>query len=240
MLLSGVLGVFLLAGCGETVDPGVTTTTTTTATTTTTTTMTTTIPPLELPGERIEIFPFEGAELMVVGVAADDTLNMRSGPGVDFQVVLELDPLTDGIIATGHNRQLEDGSLWSEIVYEDGTGWANVAFLLHPGMVEDVTSQLWPDPVDRPRAATLLELGLLVAQERASLEPPSEIVVVDGPTVGDLGEITVDVIGMADDSIGGERLWVFAEPDPGGEGFVLRTLEVMFLCLRGVTDGLCV
>ena len=63
----------------------------------------------------------------------------------------------------------------------------------------------------------------------------------DGPNVGDLGEITLDVIGMGDDSILGERLHVFGDPDPGGESFTMRTVERTLLCARGVgDDGLCV
>src|SRR5690349_8782106 len=41
----------------------------------------TTIDPADLPGEVVEIYPYEGAELWVVGVEADDTLNVRVGPG---------------------------------------------------------------------------------------------------------------------------------------------------------------
>ena len=67
-----------------------------------------------------------------------------------------------------------------------------------------------------------------------------DVVVVDGPTVGDLGEITVDVVGFPDDSVLGARLRVFAEPDPGGESFTVRTVESTTLCRRAVSEGLCV
>ena len=43
--------------------------------------------------------------------------------------------------------------------------------------------------------------------------------------MSDLGEITVDVIGFPDDAQLGERLHVFAEPDPGGESFTVRSVE---------------
>jgi hypothetical protein len=194
----------------------------------------------ELPGEPIDIFPYEGASLGVVGVEADDTLNVRSGPGVDFDVVTELAPLADGFTATGANRQLDDGAIWAQIETEEGTGWANTAFLAHPGATDDVTSQLYPATEDRPRAETMLELGQTVGEAVASDEPPSTITVVDGPTVGDLGEITVDVIGLGDDALRGLRLHVFAQPDEGGETFTVRTVEQTFHCTRGVTDdGLC-
>lgn len=193
-----------------------------------------------LPGERVEIFPYEGAELAVVGVAADDTLKVRSGPGVEFDVVFELEPLAMDAVATGHNRSLGEAGFWSEITADGRTGWANSAFLLQPGQTRDITAELYPTPADRPSAETMLELGRTVAAANASEEPPSDIVVVDGPTVGDLGEITVDVIGLGDDAQGGVRLKIFAQPDPGGESFTVRTVEATVLCSRGVADGLCV
>ena len=108
------------------------------------------------------------------------------------------------------------------------------------GRTTDDTAALYPTPADRPAAETMLEIGQLVAEVHASDSPPSEIVVVDGPSVGDLGEITVDVLGLGDDSLGGVRLHVFAEPLPDGETFQVRTVETTLLCTRGVTDdGFC-
>ncbi|MFW6034017.1 MAG: SH3 domain-containing protein [bacterium] len=216
--------------------------------TSTTPSTTTTAPPAteppgaaSLPGERVDIFPYEGAQLTVVGVAADDTLNVRSGPGLDFDVLTQLDPLATNVTATGHNRSLGDTDVWSELTVDGKTGWANRAFLMQSGQVTDVTTALFPTPADRPAAATMLELGELVAGRRASDDPPSDIVVVDGPTVGDVPEITLDVIGLGGDAQGGERLKIFAERGPGGEGVTVRAVEATRLCLRAVTeDGLCV
>lgn len=254
-LILGLLTVALIAaGCGDddaetstdTSAPSETETEsdTTTASETETegSTSTTAAPtPAELPGERMDIFPYEGAELTVVAVEADDVLNVRAAPGVEFEIVTSLDPLADGIVPTGHNRQLDDGSIWAEVEADGETGWANTAFLAHPGAVDDVTSALWPDVADRPSAETMVQLGEAVAAQVAGDgEPAPDVVVVDGPTVGDLGEITVDVVGFPDDSVLGQRLHVFAEPDPGGESFTVRTVESTTLCRRGVSDGLCV
>lgn len=251
-LLGLIAASLLLAGCGDDDDTETTTDSTeTTATTgatssssstTESTTSTTAAPtPTELPGERIELFPQEGATLGVVGVAADDVLNVRAAPGTQYEIVVELDPLADDLTATGHNRQLDDGSIWNEVTAGGETGWANSAFLAQLGDVGDITSELYPDVSDRPSAETMLELGQVVGSQRAGDElPEPEIVVVDGPSVGDLGEITVDVVGFPDDAVLGERLHVFAEPDPGGESFTVRTVEATTLCRRGVSEGLCV
>lgn len=236
----------VLAACGDDADeadaPG-TTGTEMTGTSGVPDTTGTTEPPGEdeLPGERVEIFPYEDAELAVVGVAADETLVLRSGPGAGFEAIAELGPLADGLVATGHNRSLDDAGLWSEVTVDGETGWAETACLLQLGQVNDLTSALFPTPADRPSAETMLELAEAVAGLRASEEPASRVVVVDGPTVGDLGEVTVDVVGLGDDALGGERLVVFGQPGPSGEDFTVRTVEATLLCSRGVTaDGLCV
>lgn len=254
-LLGLVVASLLLAGCGDDDDTETTTDSTetteasgttdassTSSSTTEATTSTTAAPtPSELPGERIELFPQEGATLAVVGVAADDVLNVRAAPGTQYEIVAELEPLADDLTATGHNRQLDDGSIWNEVTVGGETGWANSAFLAQLGDVGDITSELYPDVADRPSAETMLELGQVVGDQRAGDElPEPDIVVVDGPSVGDLGEITVDVVGYPDDAVLGERLHVFAEPDPGGESFTVRTVEATTLCRRGVSEGRCV
>lgn len=247
---------FVLAACGGGDDDGTATgdpSTTAEATTTTTTTdagETTTTEPddvttttadeghADLPGEEIDLYPYEGDELAVVAVAADDTLNVRRGPGAGFEIERDLEPLASGLVATGANRQLDDGAVWAEVAVDDTTGWVNTAFVAHPGPVTDITGELEP----LPRAATMLELGRAVADRRSAAEdgvPAPTVTVVDGPAVGDLGEIVVDVTGLADDSVGGERLHVFAQPGTAGGEFVVSTVEATVLCLRGVSDGLC-
>ena len=213
-------------------------TTSTTADTTTSTSIDTS--PGELPGTVIDLFPYEGASMAVVGVAADDVLNVRAGPGVDFDIVATLDPTSDGeATATGNNRQLDRGPIWAEVRVGDVTGWANTVFLLQSGTVDDATAELYPTIADRPSAETLVDLAGIVADAVASEDPASEITIVDGPSVGDLGEIAVDVIGLGDDSVGGYRLQIFAEEGP--DTFTVRTIERTTFCSRGVgADGLCV
>jgi hypothetical protein len=78
-----------------------------------------------------------------------------------------------------------------------------------------------------------------MAEAVASTDPPSEIVLVVAPTVGDLGEVTYDVIGLGDDAVRGLRVHVFGTPIT--EAFTLRTVEETTLCGRGVdAEGRCV
>ena len=194
-----------------------------------------------LPGERQEIYPYEGSKLAVAGVAFDDTLKVRSGPGTEFGVVFELPPTATNATATGHNRSRQEAGFWSEITVDGRTGWANTAFLLQPGEVNDITAALFPTPSDRPKAPTMLELGRAVGRIRAGEDPEADIVVVEAPTTGDVGEITVDIVGVGDDSVGGERLKIFGEPGSRGASFTVRSVEATTFCRRGVVEGgLCV
>lgn len=192
----------------------------------------------DLAGEPIEFFFSDGDTLGVVGVAADDVLNVRSAPGVQAGVVATLDPLAD-VVATGSARQLSR-SIWAEVDADGTTGWANVAYLAYLGTTKDVTAEVLDQLGGSVSAETMEQLGRAVAETRASTEPPSTITVVNGPAGGDLGEITVDVVGFGDDAVLGARLHVFGQPAEGGAGFDLRNVEQTDLCMRGVSEGRCV
>lgn len=190
--------------------------------------------PGELPGEPFGLAPEEGAVLAVVGVAADDVLNVRAGPGVEFAVVAGLAPTAAEAVATGRARQLDLGAVWVEVRAGDVTGWASFRYLAYLGTVDDVTSRL----PQLPTGGDLVALAEQVARQRhPGPEGAPTVTVVDGPHVGDLGEVTVDVLGLLDDSVLGERLHVFAHPHDGV--FTVRTVEVTTLCARGLSDGLC-
>ena len=64
----------------------------------------------------------------VVFVTADDTLNVRSGPGVDNEIVGELAPNAPVAEMTG-DGQLVSGSTWVPIQADGLTGWVNARFL---------------------------------------------------------------------------------------------------------------
>lgn len=196
--------------------------------------------PTELAGEPFDGPPLNGAPatLDVIGVAADDVLNVRAGPGVDAEIVATLPPLTTDVRATGAARLLP-GSIWLELEVDGTTGWANSSYLAFLGGTDDITARLLDQLDERPSAPTLEELAREVAALVASTDPPSEVVISDGPSVGDLGEVTVDVVGLGDDAGRGFRLVVFATQDD--DGFTLRTVESTDLCARGTTgDGVCV
>lgn len=231
----------MVAACG--VDAGDTTTTAASSTTTTTMveTTTTTTPAdtttTTLAGEPIVFGPVENDILMVVGVAYDDVLNLRAGPGVAQPIIDQIPPTFTNLVAQGNTRYLLNG-FWIEVDYEGTLGWVNLTYIAYGGDVSDQTANLIDELGVRPVGSTMTDLGEVVAEAFDSdEEPESKIVQVTEVLEGDLFEVTFDVIGLGDDSILGLRLHVFAEKSESG--FTLRTVEMTVLCGRGVSDGLC-
>jgi hypothetical protein len=108
------------------------------------------------------------------------------------------------------------------------------------GGVDDLNSFVVSELGQIPQAETMLDLGLIVANTFGDVDIGSDVVVSVAPTVGDLGGITYDVLGLGDDSFGGYRLHIFGQPNDSGEVFSLIGVEATSLCQRGVSDGLCV
>lgn len=236
----------ILAACGGGDDGATSTseaTTTTTAPSTTTTApeTTTTVPETtttaEPAGEPIDFGPQEGDTVAVIGVAHDDVLNLRAGPGADQEILAEIPNTYEELTALGNTRDLGD-SFWIEVEYEGTTGWVHFSFIGFIGVTDDMTAAVLEELGEAPVGETMADIGLAVAETFASDEPTSDIVMVVAPTVGDLGEVTYDVISIGDDAVRGYRVHVFGQP--ADETFEIRNVEVTTLCGRGVTtDGLC-
>ncbi|WP_110850888.1 hypothetical protein [Georgenia satyanarayanai] len=191
--------------------------------------------PGDLPGEVVDVPPYSDDIAAVIGVEAGSGLNYRRGPGTDFEVAGTLEPLGYRP-AIGETRRREDGSHWTQVMVHDGWYyWVSLKHIAQLGGTTDITADL----TELPSAATVEEAGLLVARQRTADHPPSvETVVVDGPVEGDAGEVVIDVVGLGDDALAGERLHVVTERT--GRGHTVRSVELTPLCARGVTeDGLC-
>ncbi len=215
-----------------TTQPGPTTTSPSPTTTSPSSTTTT------LPGTPTDFGPRAGDILMVVGVRHDDVLNLRAAPGASQTILGTIPPTEKALEAAGETRQLP-GAFWTKVQHEAKTGWVHMGFVGYPGSVEDQTAAIVAELGGYPTATTVTELGLLVAALYESDEVTSRVVQVTPVTSGDLAEVSFDVIGFADDSLGGARLHVFAERIPTGYG--LKTVEVQAICIRGVdADGVCV
>ena len=221
-------------------------------------------PAVSLPGEPYEFGPPDGAALAVVGVSHDSVLNVRDAPAGELvarldnvmnvgsepvvyvreadsdELIATLD-LNRGVIATGNTRKLPT-TIWHEIRMADAVGWASSAYLSPLGATSDATAEIVAVLGEAPAAPTLAELARVVAEAVASDDPPSRIVVSGAPVIGDLAEITVDVLGLPDDAVRGFRLQVFAQQDSDSGSFVLKSVESTTICdsHRGVSEeGLC-
>ncbi|MEM9562664.1 MAG: SH3 domain-containing protein [Actinomycetota bacterium] len=215
-------------------DDGSTTSTTEAASTSTTTAT-------DLAGEPWDGFAQAGEVLSVFGVDHDDVLNVRAGPGTDTEIVATAAPTADDLVATGRARQLPS-SFWYEVQLDGGdgvSGWVSVAFVAFAGATDDATAEFLA--ANGPASAeTLVDLADAVGTALGSEDPASTIVQTVAPTVGDLGEITVDVVGLGDDAGAGYRLHLFAEENANGETWDLRTIERTSFCTRGVSGEFCV
>ena len=240
----------LIAACGEDVGTTTTVSTTTSSTTvdssapSTTAPVPTTAPPstvdtststttTTLPGEEIEFGPAAGDLLMVIGVAFDDHLNLREAPGTAYDVIARIPSDHLELVALGHTRDI-GRSFWIEVEFGGVVGWVHMGFIAFQGVTDDLTAFVVQQMGERPSAGTMTDLGRIVAEQFVSQDVQSDVVKVVDETMGELGEVTFDVVGLADDSVIGLRLHVFGEPFEGG--FALRTVEVTYLCGRGVTD----
>ncbi len=134
----------------------------------------------------------------------------------------------------GNTRDVGE-SFWAQVDFEGTLGWVHMGFVGYEGATNDLTAFVVDRLGDRPTAETMIELGALVAEVFASDEPRSDVVKVVEESVGDIAEVTFDVIGLGDDAVRGLRLHLFAEP--GDTEFILRTVEVTNLCGRGVASG---
>ena len=176
--------------------------------------------------------------LAVVGIGYDSTLNVREEPG--GQIVARLDSAATGIVPTGTRQEVSD-VLWHEVHAAGVVGWVSGDYVTPLGATVDTTTQIVARLGQTPSAANLAALGRTVAGAVASEEPESRVRISGEPTVGELSEVTMDVVGQPDDSIRGFRLRVFATRNSDGT-FTLRNVEGTVMCYidRGVSaQGLC-
>lgn len=198
------------------------------------------VPPL--PGEPFDfLVPLDGEVVGVIGVAFDDTLFVHEQPGESSPLTGNLPNLASDVSGTGDGRLLP-ASAWWRIEWQNVEGWVGSGFMARIGATIDFTSEVIELNGNAGMGAeTMTDLGNRVADLLKSEEPTSRIVVSVAPTVGDLGEITLDIVRLGDDALAGYRIHVFGEPAEVGEGFLLDSVEATLLCSRGVSeDGLCV
>ncbi len=191
----------------------------------------------QLPGAPFDGILPVGAVLGVVGVEADDVLNVRSLPGSRQAIVSTLEPTATGITFTGRERLVgEPTSIWYEVDAGSEIGWVNSRFVAPLAGVTDVTSEVVAVVGDIPSAETSILVAQIVIDARLrNVDSTPTVVLVDGPRSGpDVDEVTFDILGFHDDSVRGERLHLFISPQEDAEGsMALKSAEATTICVRG-------
>lgn len=174
-----------------------------------------------------------------MAVAYDDILNLRAAPGTDQSVLATAGPTEAALVATGRQRLLSSSGIWSEVELGGTTGWVSSSFVAYMGGTDDFTAEYIAD-FGRSEAGTMEELGEIIAANLASEDPPSRIVRSVAASVGDLGEVTYDVIGLGDDALAGYRLHIFARDEGSSGTFEVTTIERTIFCSRGLRGESCI
>lgn len=170
--------------------------------------------------------PQSAGTYAVIGVASDDRLNVRRAPRVDSAVVTRLAPLRTGLVGVGKARQNGRQS-WQRIRVGGRTGWVNAAYLGRLGSTREITGELEDVSVAPTRVALARRIGKDVA---GPTEGSRAGVVVVAST---RKAVTVDTLGVADDSVLGSRLRIITEM--GEAGWAARSVHATVICARGVT-----
>jgi len=208
-------------------------------------------------GEATELHYYaeEGAQVGVAGLdPREDPLEIYAAPTRSSEVVAELES-TDAVTLGGRERQHQGGQdggprddgFWTEIELADGYGWFNSrgrdAGIYWFGGTTDVTEDYTDIPtaedgqsVAESVASALTERGQEEGAADMEFGPTSELI----SEPADFGEefYRVDVTGYLDDSMVGERLFVYVSE--AEVGYELEKVERTLICYRGVSaGGLC-
>lgn len=201
-----------------------------------------------LPGDPFDIGPPAGDQLDVVGVRHDDVLNFRERPDASAPIVDTAAPAstTPRVVSSGEGRLLAN-SAWWKVTVDGQTAWANFRFLGMLGPTDDVFVDL-ADSLSSTSAPTVEELIEDIAASRASgPEPTVEMVTSIAGLDANGAEVTVDVLGIGDDAVKGERLLLtfdltFDDPDAADrevEAYELVGAQRTVICSRGRTGDAC-
>jgi hypothetical protein len=202
-----------------------------------------------LPGDPFDIGPPAGSALDVVGVRYDDVLNFRERPDPSAPIVDTAAPesSTPEVVSEGGGRLLSR-SAWWKVTVDGEEAWANFRFLGMLGATDDIIDELIAD-LPSTTAPTVDALVDDIAESRGSGPVPTvELVTpVEGLDAGG-AQVTIDVLGIGDDALKGERILltfdlVFDDPDASDrevEAYEVVGALRTIICGRGISGEACV
>ncbi|MEA1903425.1 MAG: SH3 domain-containing protein [Actinomycetota bacterium] len=151
-----------------------------------------------IPFDPPDVYPPEGLDLRVVGIAHDGGLNLRESPGLSPVVAVLAS--TDEVSATGNGHEAS-GSMWWEVDAGGTIGWVNAKYLASWASARlDLTPYILSEFRAYPEAASMEDLGHLIAESLVSDEYPWRSVVITPTTTIFNTFIALDVV--ADDPMG--------------------------------------
>jgi hypothetical protein len=194
--------------------------------------------PVDVERDMAARFKLRG-ELAVIGVAPDDTLALREGPGASERQVGALPHDTRGVRALGPVCRAGTAT-WFQVALGGAEGWANGAFLSPATNPADETERFRKIlGAARFASDTALVATLQKALERElGKEPePRFAAKLVGIARGNATVALLSLCCFADDSVAGEQVWLeLARKD--GTWSIARA-RVSRLCPRGTSGDLC-
>ena len=172
--------------------------------------------------------PAVDAVLFVVGVEHGSELSVHDEPDRSSRVLSTV-PATGTMQAAG-SAVISGDAMWLGVT--DG-GWVPAESVALPGLTRDLGSEIpYPD-----NSTTRLDAIETVIAGSEFFDRAERIVYAfdDGDAT-----VIVDLLGVGDDSILGERLFVTVAGSPSSTGWSVVSVEAEYLCRRTVdNDGEC-
>ena len=196
------------------------------------------------PSGPLEIGPPAGQQLDVVGIDRDEVLSFRLAPDPTAPIVATSPPETPSqlsppptVVASGTGQFFGD-QLWLQVTVDGVSGWGDSAFLGILGSSENVFLELQADMASL-QAPTIEELAAAVAATRAGgVEPVvaiNDFFAVDATS----SEAWIDVIGIGDDVVAGERIRLLLDniedATPEVVAYEITDAISTAICGRGIT-----
>lgn len=191
----------------------------------------------DLPGTDVTTyFSQAGATANVVGVKTGDVLFVRELPDASSDEVGRLAPTGDATLA-GRERSVGDAT-WAEVELADGVGWVNSSYLAFlPEQGRDFTSEATAIAADADSTDDAAELARHIGEKHAETlggGAGTRAILVETPA-HDVLVYRVDILGLRDDSVRGERLDIRMENT--GDGHEITEATSYPICGRGAGEG---
>ena len=172
----------------------------------------------------------ERPALAVIGVDADDTLNVRSGPGVTNDVIGELSPFFVGVRWLDDDPVPVGSDVWLPVATSDVTGWVNARFVTPVEAEGPVGEALLRAAGEIRLALSSNETHQRMADLATDLFGTEVVVSTDAFVAPEDQRLTIDDFLGAGTGADGERQWGVTD----GEGSpIVATIEEHFAGYAG-------